>query len=139
MTTRRASVEKVWYDSNRANDDKMPETLTVKVSNGLALLIIIVLVTGPVWNFIPLSWMPWDSLSGKFRFFVCGFICHVGLVLWPCAFVLFRNLLRQERWTGLFQSTALIAFCVWQAWGATHGVIRFWPWLFHWLAHFFNS
>jgi len=139
MTTRRESVEKVWYDSNRTNDDKMPDTLAVKVSNGLALLIIIVLVTGPVWNFIPPSWMPWDSLSGKFRFFICGFICHVGLVLWPCAFVLFRNLLRQKRWTGVVQSTALIAFCVWQAWGATHGVIRFWPWLFHWLAHFFHA
>ena len=139
MTTRRASVEKVWYDSNREADDKMPDSLGVRISNAIALLIIIVLVTGPVWNFIPPSWMPWDSLSGKFRFFICGFLCHVGLVLWPCAFVLFRNLLRQKRWTGLVQSTALIAFCVWQAWGATHGVIRFWPWLCHWLTHFFNG
>ena len=139
MTTRRASVEKVWYNSNRAADDKMPDSLGVRISNAIALLIIIVLVTGPVWNFIPPSWMPWDSLSGKFRFFICGFLCHVGLVLWPCAFVLFRNLLRQKRWTGLVQSTALIAFCVWQAWGATHGVIRFWPWLYHWLTHFFNG
>ena len=139
MTTRRASVQKVWYDSNRAADDKMPDSLGVRISNAIALLIIIVLVTGPVWNFIPPSWMPWDSLSGKFRFFICGFLCHVGLVLWPCAFVLFRNLLRQKRWTGLVQSTALIAFCVWQAWGATHGVIRFWPWLYHWLTHFFNG
>ena len=139
MTTRRASVEKVWYDSNREADDIMPDSLGVRISNAIALLIIIVLVTGPVWNFIPPSWMPWDSLSGKFRFFICGFLCHVGLVLWPCAFVLFRNLLRQKRWTGLVQSTALIAFCVWQAWGATHGVIRFWPWLYHWLTHFFNG
>ena len=139
MTTRRASVEKVWYDSNRANDGKMPNSLAVKVSNGLALLIIIVLVTWPVWNFIPRSWMPWDSLFGKFRFFIRGFICHVGLVLWPCAFVLFRNLLRQKRWTGLVQSMALIAFCVWQAWGATRGVIWFWTWLFYWLAHFHGS
>ena len=139
MTTRRASVEKVWYDSNRANDDKMPNSLAVKVSNGLALLIIIVLVTWPVWNFIPPSWMPWDSLSGKFRFFIRGFICHVGLVLWPCAFVLFRNLLRQKRWTGLVQSMALIAFCVWQAWGATRGVIWFWTWLFYWLTHCYNG
>ncbi len=139
MTTRRASVQKVWYDSNRAADDKMPDSLGVRISNAIALLIIIVLVTGPVWNFIPPSWMPWDSLSGKFRFFICGFLCHVGLVLWPCAFVLFRNLLRQKRWTGLAQLTALIAFCVWQAWGATHGVIRFWLWLYHWLTHFFNG
>ena len=51
----------------------------------------------------------------------------------------FQNLLRQKQCTGWFKLAALIAFCVWQAWGATHGVIRFWPWLYHWLAHFFNG
>ena len=86
-----------------------------------------------IWDFIPRSWTPWDSPLGKFRFFISIFLCHVGLVLWPCAVVLFVNLLRQKRWTGLVQSVALIAFCVWQAWGATHGVIWIWTHLFHWL------
>jgi glycosyltransferase involved in cell wall biosynthesis len=131
--TRRSSVEKVWYDSNRANDDKMPNTLGVQVSNGIALLIIVVLVTGPVWNFVPQSLTPWGSPLGIMRLVIGIFLCHVGLVLWPCAVVLFVNLLRQKRWTGLIQSVALIAICVWQAWGATHGVIWFWTWLYHWL------
>ena len=40
--TRRTSLEKIWYDSNREDDDKMPNTLGVQVSNGIALLVIIV-------------------------------------------------------------------------------------------------
>ena len=28
--TRRSSVEKIWYDSNRENDDKMPDSLGVR-------------------------------------------------------------------------------------------------------------
>jgi hypothetical protein len=35
---RYSSVEKVWYDSNRADDDKMPDTLAVRISNAIALL-----------------------------------------------------------------------------------------------------
>ena len=44
--TRRSSVEKIWYDSNRENDDKMPDSLSYKVFNGIALIILIVLLTG---------------------------------------------------------------------------------------------
>jgi hypothetical protein len=139
MTTRRSSVEKVWYDSNRANDDKMPDTLAVKVSNGLAFLIIIVLVTGPIWDFIPWSLTPWGSPLGKIRFVIGIFLSHVGLILWPCAIVLFVNLLRQKRWTGLIQSVALIVLCSWQAWDSTRGVVWSWTHLFHWLAHFYNA
>src|SRR5208283_833487 len=132
---RRSSVEKIWYDSNREADDKMPDSLAVQVSNGIALLIIIVLVTGPVWNFIPWSLTPWGSPLGKIRLVIEIFLCHVGLILWPCATVLFVNLLRQKRWTGLIQSGALIVLFSWQAWQCTRGVIWFWPWLYHWPAH----
>jgi len=139
MTTRRSSVEKIWYDSNREADDKMPDSLAVQMSNGIALLIIIVLVTGPVWNFIPWSLTPWGSPLGKMRLAIEIFLCHVGLVLWPIAIVLFVNLVRQKRWTGLVQSVALIALCAWQAWDCAHGVIWTWTHLFHWLTHFFNG
>jgi len=139
MTTRRSSVEKIWYDSNRAADDKMPDSLAVQVSNGIALLIIIVLVTGPVWNFIPWSLTPWGSPFGIMRLVIGTFLCHVGLVLWPCAVVLFVNLLRQKRWTGLVQSVALIALFVWQAWDSTRGVVWAWTHLFHRLAHLFSA
>jgi glycosyltransferase involved in cell wall biosynthesis len=137
--TQRSSVEKIWYDSNREGDDTMPDSLAVQVSNGVALLLIIIVVTGPVWNFIPGALMPLSSPLGKFRFFICLFLCHVGLICWPLAMILFVNLLRQKRWTGLIQSVALIAICAWQAWDSTRGVIWYWTWLCHWLAHFFNG
>ena len=74
---------------------------------------------------------------------VIGFIpvlgILVGLILWPCAIVLFVNLLRQKRWTGLIQSVALIVLCSWQAWVSTRGVIWTWTHLFRWLTHFYNG
>ena len=139
MTTRRSSVENIWYDSNREADDKMPNSLAVQVSNGIAFLIIIILVTGPVWNFIPNSLTPWGSPLGNIRLAIGIFLCHVGLVLWPIAIVLFANLLRQKRWTGLIQSVVLIVLCSWQAWDCTRGVIWIWTHFSHWLAHFFNG
>ena len=139
MTTRRSSVEKIWYDSNRKADDKMPNSLTVRISNGIAFLIIFTLVTGPVWNFIPQSLTPWGSPLGNIRLAIGIFLCHVGLILWPCALVLFVNLLRQKRWTGLIQSVVLIALCSWQAWNCTRGDVRLWTHFFHWLAHFYNG
>jgi glycosyltransferase involved in cell wall biosynthesis len=139
MVTRRSSVEKIWYDSNREQDDTMPASLAVRVSNAIALLLIIILVTGPVWDFIPRTLTPLSSPLGKFRFFIGIFLCHVGLICWPLAMILFVNLLRQKRWTGLIQSVALIAVCAWQGWDSTRGVIWFWTLFFHWLAHFCNG
>jgi glycosyltransferase involved in cell wall biosynthesis len=139
MLKQRSSVEKVWYDSNREDDEKKSSSLAVQLSNGIALLIIIVVATGMIWNFIPWSLTPIDSPLGKIRMVIGIFLCHVGLVLWPCAYFLFRSLLRQKRWLERIKLVALIAFCLWQGWDAMQGVIRFWPWLFHWLAHFYNG
>jgi hypothetical protein len=132
--TQRSSVEKVWYDSNRADDDKMPSSLSFRVSNGIAFLIIMVAITEPIWSFTPWSLTPLASPLGKIRFVIDLFLCHVGLLFWPLAAVLLVNVLRQKRWTGLIQSAALIAFLAWNAWGATHGVIRMWGRVYHWLA-----
>jgi len=133
MVTRRASVERIWYDSNRTDDDVMPNSWSVKAGNAVALLLIVVLLTGPVWNFIPWSWTPRGTLAGDIRIVIGTSLCHVGLVFWPCAVVLAVNLVRQKRWTSLFQSVALIAFFVWQAWECTQGVIWFWSRLGRWL------
>ncbi len=133
MLTRRSSVDKIWYDSNRELDDTMSPSLAVQLSNGIALAVLIVFMSGPIWNFIP-DIYPLASPLGKIRFAIVTFLCHVGLVLWPFAIVLFVNLVRQKRWTGLVQSVALIAFCSWQAWDSTRGVIWIWSQFYHWLA-----
>lgn len=132
--TQRASVEKVWYDSNRADDDKMPTSVAARVSNAIGFLFVIVVVTEPIWSFIPWSLTPLTSPQGKIRFVISIILCHAGVFFWAIGLFLFANLLRQKRWTGLLQSMALIGFCVWNAWGATHGVIRFWNRVYHWLA-----
>ncbi len=54
--TKRAKVEKVWYDSNRSRDDILPDSIAVRISNAITLALVLVLVTGPLWNFIPWSW-----------------------------------------------------------------------------------
>ena len=137
--TRRSAVEKIWYDSNREGDDKMPNTPGVKVSNAIALLILIALLTGPIWYFIPRSLTPLASPLGKFRFVIGIFLCHAGLVFWPLAVVLFWNLLGRKQWIEWLKLAALFGFCFWQALESTQGVIRIWTRLYHWLAHFYNG
>src|SRR6185503_18342444 len=136
MLTQRSSVEKIWYDSNRADDDKMPTSFGARLSNGVALLIAIDLITAPLWDFMPWSLTPLASPAGKIRFVNATFLCHVALFLWPVGAILVVNLLRQKRWAGSIHSMALIAFCLWNAWGATAGVIRIWTLAGRWLMRF---
>ena len=126
MVTRRASVEKIWYDSDRTEDERMPSSLGVRISNGIALVVMLILVTGPLWNFVPHSLTPWSSALGKFRFVAAVLLVHAGLLLLPVAAVLLLNLLRQKRWTGILQSVLVITFCTWQGWGAANGVVWVW-------------
>lgn len=139
LFTQRSSVEKVWYNSNRADDDRMPSSLAVQISNGIALVIIIVVVTGPVWDFIPWTLTPLDSLQGKYRYFTGIVLCHLGTLAWLIGLVLLVNVLRQRRWTGLIQSIALIGICFWQGWESTHGVIRIWTYFLRWFARFHSG
>jgi hypothetical protein len=124
--TRRTFGEKVWYDSNRAEDDKMPDSMAVRISNGLTLIILVVALSEPLWTRLPWSLTPLATPLGKARMITNLILCHVGLVCWAPALILFVNLLRQKRCTGVIQSTALIAFFVWNAWGATLAVVWFW-------------
>jgi len=139
MFTARESVEKIWYDSNREGDDKISDSLGVKVSNGIALLIMIALLTGPLWNFVPWSLTPRGGPLGKIRLGIAVFSCHMALVLWPFAMVLLNSLLQRKHWLEWIKLAALFAFCVWQGWGATRVVIWFWAGLYHWLAHFHHG
>jgi glycosyltransferase involved in cell wall biosynthesis len=137
MMTQRSSVEKVWYDSNRTDGDKMLNAAPTKIFNAIGLLIVVALLTGPLWNFVPRSLTPLDSLPGHIRLAVGFFLSHVGLLFWPATGVLFVNLLRQKRWTGLIQSAALIGICSWQAWVCTRNAIEIWSLLGQRLAQFF--
>lgn len=139
MMTQRSSVAKVWYDSDRADDDKMSNAVTTKIFNAIGLLIVVALLTGPIWNFVPRSLTPLDSLPGQIRLAVGFFLSHVGLLFWPAAGVLFVNLLRQKRWTGLIQSVALIGICSWQAWVCTRNAIWIWSLLGQRLAQLFTD
>lgn len=130
-------MEKIWYDSNRAGDERVSDSLGNPASNGIALLVVLVLVTGPVWNFIPSSLMPWGTPLGVMRFVICAFLCHVGLIFWPCAGIFAWCLVGRLHWLEWIKLAVLCGVFVWQAWGATHGVIWFWGWLYHGLAHFF--
>lgn len=133
MVTERASVEKVWYDSNRTSDHILPNSWIDRISNGIALVFMLMVLSGPFWGFVPRSLTPISTILGKARFATAFFLSHAGLLFWPCGVILIANLLRQKRWTGLIQSTVLIAFCAWQAWDSTHGVIRIWTTITGWL------
>jgi glycosyltransferase involved in cell wall biosynthesis len=134
MLTQRSLVEKIWYDSNRADDHIMPNSLAVRISNGIASLVLLAMFSGPLWDFIPRSLTPFSSPLGKLRLIIGIFQCHFGLILWPVGLILLVNLLRQKRPTALFQSTALIAFSIWQAWGSTLGVVWVWKQFYSLLA-----
>jgi glycosyltransferase involved in cell wall biosynthesis len=130
--TRRSSVANIWYDSNRKKDHILPNSLAARISNAIALLVLLVMLTGPLWNFIPWSVTPPGSLLGKIRFGIAMFLCHLGLLLWPVGLVLLINLLRQKRLTSLIHSIALIALCAWQGWDCAQGVSWIWSRLGHW-------
>ena len=134
MLKKREAVSKIWYDSNREGDDSTAHSWGVQVSNAILLVIVTAFVTGPLWMFIPWSLTPEGSLLFKIRIGVAILSCHVGLVLWPCAYLLFRILLRQKRWIERIKLAVLIALCLWFAWGATREVYFFWVWLYSWLA-----
>jgi glycosyltransferase involved in cell wall biosynthesis len=139
MLTRRSSVKKVWYESNRKDHPKVFDALATQASNAILLLVTIVIVTDPIFDFFPGLRTLIAGPLGTVRFVINICLCHVWLVLWPCAWFLFRSLFRQKRWLERIKLVALIALCLWFAWGVTQIVIWFWSQLFHWLAHFFNS
>ena len=136
MVTQRSSVEKIWYDSNRADDDKMPSSLTARISNGVALVLLLVLITAPLWDLVPISLTPRSSPQGKVRFVLAMYVCHACLIFWPVGIVLLLNLLRRKHWLEWLKLAALCAFCFWQAWQSTLCVVRIWTLLGHWLGHF---
>ena len=134
MLTRRAAVKKIWYDSSREDDDKAANSLAVRVFNAI-MLVIVILLTLPIFAFVPQSLTPRDSPLGQIRIGIGILSCHVALVCWPCAYFIVRSLLGQKRWQERIRLVALLIVCLWCAWGATRVVIWFWTSVYHWLVH----
>jgi uncharacterized RDD family membrane protein YckC len=133
MLSRRSSVKELWYDSDRAAGERSRNSLAIRASNAVMLLVMIVIVAGPIFLFVPWSWTPPGSTVGEIRWGMAIVSCHVSLVLWPSAYYLFRSLLRQKRWIERIKLTVLVALCLWFGWGGTREVLLFWNWVFEWL------
>lgn len=131
MFTERTSVEGVWYDSDRTTDHEMPKGIATRVGNALTLLVVVVLLTAPFWNFVPWSVTPQGSMVGTFRIVLRSVVAHLGLAFWPIAILLSVNLLRQKHWTSIGHSILLVAFCIWQGWCSARVVVGVWTWMLH--------
>jgi glycosyltransferase involved in cell wall biosynthesis len=139
ILTRRSSVKKIWYESNREDNRKIFDVLANQVCNVIMLLITIVMITDPLFDHIP--WLKAHIVGtlGTIRFAINIFLAHIFLALWPCAYFLLRSLFRQKRWLERIKLVGLLALCLWFAWSCTRAVIWFWPWLYHLLMHFHNA
>jgi glycosyltransferase involved in cell wall biosynthesis len=121
----RSRVEGMWYDSNRANDNRLGGSVAFHASNVVALVIVVLIVTGPLW-LIPLP----ESLSGgtlgTIRYGAQVFSCHFGLLCLPCALFLLKMLAGQKRWSERIKLGVLAALCLWG--GANNAREVFWFW-----------
>jgi glycosyltransferase involved in cell wall biosynthesis len=134
----RSGGAKIWYDSNRSRDNHAPNTIAARLSNGIALVVVLMLLSSPFWNLIPRAWTPLAFPLGKIRLSVAILVCHLGVILFPAvAVALIRNLFRQKRWAGSLHTLLLLSFCVWQSWASAHGVFRLWSLFLTWVRHFF--
>lgn len=131
---RRGPVEKIWYNSNRQNDNRTDLPLAHRVSDFLALALLLLLVAAPLVRFVPWPKSFWESPLGALRMVAAVFLSHLGLILWPFAYFLFRSLLQQKRWAARLKITALIAYCLWSGRDSTLAVISLWRSFFGWLA-----
>jgi len=129
MLQRRSRVRKIWYESNREQNDLTSGSLAVRLLHAFMLLLVIGWILP--WGLIPWSLTPREEWLGQIRLGFAIFSCHIGLVVWPCAYFLIRYLFRQTRWIERAKLAGLFALCLWCAWGATLVVIWFWTSLFH--------
>ena len=129
LLRRRTAVQGVWYESDRSSDEATKRSWLVALSNFVLLLVIVALVSKPLWRFVPESLTPPGSVWGELRYGIAIFSCHIALVLWPCAYFLIRILLRQKRWIERVRLIVLIALCLWFAWGGAREVFYFWRWV----------
>ena len=129
MLKRRSRVQKIWYESNREQDDSTSSSLAVRLLHAFMLLLVIGWIFP--WGIIPWSLTPREELLGQIRLGLVIFGCHIALLVWPCTLILFRYLFLQTRWIERAKLAGLLMLCLWCGWGATPVVIWFWTSLFH--------
>jgi glycosyltransferase involved in cell wall biosynthesis len=132
LLTDREAVKHIWYNSDRSNDNKSPTSIRAKIANAITFWIVLAMLTGPIMGFIPWSLTPRGTLLGEIRFLDAIFLVHIGLFLWPIAAILTFLLFRQRILREALRLAAVVAFCVWQAWGSTNGVIWMWTHFYRW-------
>ena len=120
----RKNVERIWYVSDRSSANASHSFLG-RISNFCALLIMLVLVSIPIWA------VPWPKslLAGPLGQLkhLCGtVVAHVGLVLWPCSFFLSQSFFEQKQIKDRFKTALLILICVLLAFGSSIRVLEFW-------------
>src|SRR4051794_1827916 len=93
----------------------------------------IVLIAGPILEFIPWSLTPRDSPLGNIRWRIAILGCHLSLMLWPCLYFLLRALPQQRFWSERIRTIVLAAVCLFFAYGGTRELIRFWADIIRWI------
>jgi hypothetical protein len=130
---KRASVETLWYDSNRQQDDIVPNTLFVTLVNVLILVFLLLMIVSPVMEFFPWSLTPRDTTLGKIRWAIAITGCHLSLMFWPCFYFLLRALPWQKHWSERIRTLVLGGLCLFFAVAGTREVILFWVDIARWI------
>lgn len=125
MLQRRSNVEALWYDSDRKRDEETPNGLAVRASNAVAFVVMVLVMTGPLWN-LPLPSKYSTGVLGTVKYGVQVFECYVGLLLFPCAYFLVRCLAVQPRWGERLKLLLLLGICLWGGWSSAREL--YWIW-----------
>jgi hypothetical protein len=131
--TDRSFVKEVWYDSNRANDNRTPNTFAFHLTNFVALLVTIALITGPILQFVPWSLTPLSSALGKIRYVDTVFLVHVAMFLWPITAFLCVVLVRTKLSIEWLRTAAILAICWWQTLQSSFGLFVIWSRFLNWV------
>jgi glycosyltransferase involved in cell wall biosynthesis len=129
----RKSVETLWYDSNRTQDDSVPKTLLLTLANFLLLAFLLLMIVSPIMEFLPWSLTPRDTLLGEIRWAIAITGCHLCLMFWPCIYFLLRALPFQRHWSERIRTLVLLAICLFFGITGTREVILFWVDIARWI------
>jgi glycosyltransferase involved in cell wall biosynthesis len=120
----RQNVENIWYESDRTIEDA-GNSVFGRVSNFLALVVMLTLITIPLWV------VPWPGslmagTFGQIKTFAGIIVVHVGLTLWPCSLFLFRTFVQQTKCLERAKTGLLIGMALFLAIGSSIRVLDLW-------------